>query len=114
MSRFREIRMLYTIRKSRCRGRACLAVARRLSGLLLEVTVRTPLADRSKRRTGQVLRDKVVAVLGLLKTTEGHLGSGNELLGVLEVVELEAQSVVRPKAELKHIDIPRCSRPRSR
>lgn len=33
-------------------------------------------------------RDEVVALLGLLKTTEGHLGTGDELLGVLEVGEL--------------------------
>ena len=32
--------------------------------------------------------DQVVAVLGLLKTTEGHLGAGNVFLGVLEVFEL--------------------------
>lgn len=32
--------------------------------------------------------DQVVAVLGLLETTEGHLGAGNVLLGVLEVLEL--------------------------
>jgi hypothetical protein len=31
--------------------------------------------------------DEVVAVLGLLETTEGHLGAGNVLLGVLEVLE---------------------------
>jgi hypothetical protein len=37
--------------------------------------------------------DQVVTVLGLLKTTESHLGSGNVLLGVLEVLE---QSVVVP------------------
>jgi hypothetical protein len=32
--------------------------------------------------------DQVVAVLGLLETTEGHLGAGNVLLGVLEVLKL--------------------------
>jgi hypothetical protein len=32
--------------------------------------------------------DQVVAVLGLLETAEGHLGAGNVLLGVLEVLEL--------------------------
>jgi len=37
--------------------------------------------------------DQVVTVLGLLETTESHLGSGNVLLGVLEVLE---QSVVVP------------------
>jgi hypothetical protein len=37
--------------------------------------------------------DQVVTVLGLLETTESHLGSGNVLLGVLEVLE---ESVVVP------------------
>lgn len=37
-------------------------------------------------------RDEVVALLGLLETTEGHLGTGDELLGVLEVGELETRS----------------------
>jgi hypothetical protein len=32
--------------------------------------------------------DKIVAVLGLLETAEGHLGTGNVLLGVLEVLKL--------------------------
>lgn len=45
-------------------------VAMRLFGLLLEEG------------------DQVVAVLGLLETTKGHLGTGNVLLGVLEVLEL--------------------------
>ena len=36
--------------------------------------------------------DDVVAILGLLQTTEGHLGSGNVLLGVLEVLELQRVS----------------------
>jgi hypothetical protein len=39
------------------------------------------------------LRNKVVAVLGLLQATEGHLGTGDVLLGVLEVLE---ESVVVP------------------
>jgi len=34
--------------------------------------------------------DQIVSVLGLLETTEGHLGTGNVLLGVLEVLKLEA------------------------
>lgn len=44
----------------------------------------------SGRLCGLVLEegDQVVAVLGLLETTEGHLGTRNVLLGVLEVVEL--------------------------
>lgn len=33
--------------------------------------------------------DEVVPVLGLLETTEGHLGARNVLLGVLEVLELK-------------------------
>jgi len=32
--------------------------------------------------------DEVVAVLGLLETTECHLGTGDVLLGVLEVLKL--------------------------
>lgn len=35
------------------------------------------------------IRDEVVPVLCLLKTTERHLGSGDVLLGVLEVLELK-------------------------
>jgi hypothetical protein len=31
--------------------------------------------------------DEIVAVLGLLETTESHLGAGDVLLGVLEVLE---------------------------
>ena len=36
--------------------------------------------------------DEVVAVLGLLQTAESHLGAGNVLLGVLEVLELDRMS----------------------
>lgn len=38
-----------------------------------------------------VMKDalQVVAVLALLETTEGHLGTGDVLLGVLEVLELK-------------------------
>jgi hypothetical protein len=32
--------------------------------------------------------DQVVTVLGLLEAAKGHLGAGNVLLGVLEVLEL--------------------------
>ncbi|KAI6768745.1 hypothetical protein HG531_010934 [Fusarium graminearum] len=39
------------------------------------------------------LRNEVVAVLSLLQATEGHLGTGDVLLGVLEVLE---ESVVVP------------------
>lgn len=38
------------------------------------------------------VRNEVVAVLLLLETTERHLGAGNVLLGVLEVLELCAGS----------------------
>lgn len=38
-------------------------------------------------------RDEVVAVLRLLETTESHLGTGDVLLGVLEVLE---ESVLVP------------------
>ena len=41
------------------------------------------------------IRDEVVPVLGLLETTEGHLGAGNKLLGVLEVLELKKTSATR-------------------
>ena len=34
------------------------------------------------------IRDQVVPLLALLQTTEGHLSTGNVLLGVLEVGEL--------------------------
>jgi hypothetical protein len=37
--------------------------------------------------------DKIVAVLGLLEAAEGHLGTGNVLLGVLEVLELRQVSM---------------------
>lgn len=51
---------------------------------------------RAKRLLGLVLEegDEVVSVLGLLETTEGHLGAGNVLLGVLEVLELGRVSYV--------------------
>jgi hypothetical protein len=52
------------------RWRGSVEVAKRLFGLSLEEG------------------DQVVAVLGLLETTEGHLGAGDVFLGVLEVVEL--------------------------
>lgn len=35
--------------------------------------------------------DKVLAILLLLETAEGHLGAGDVLLGVLKVVELEKE-----------------------
>ena len=43
-----------------------------------------------KYSSGFVLQicDEVVAVLGLLQATEGHLGTRDVLLGVLEVLEL--------------------------
>lgn len=40
------------------------------------------------RLVGKDGRDQVVPVLGLLQTTEGHLGARNVFLGVLEVFEL--------------------------
>ena len=45
---------------------------------------------RMTRLCGLVLEvgDEIVAVLGLLQATEGHLGAGNVLLGVLEVLKL--------------------------
>lgn len=38
---------------------------------------------------GKSIRDQVIPVLVLLETTEGHLGAGDVLLGVLEVGELQ-------------------------
>jgi len=51
-------------------GRISVWDGRRLLGLLLEEV------------------NQVVAVLGLLETTKGHLGTGDVLLGVLEVLVL--------------------------
>ena len=56
---------------------------------------------RTRRRLlGLVLEegDEVVSVLGLLETTEGHLGTGDVLLGVLEVLELGQVSCELPGA----------------
>lgn len=36
------------------------------------------------------IRDQVVAILGLLETAERHLGAGDVLLWVLEILELFA------------------------
>ena len=46
--------------------------------------------SREKHLARLILKigDEVVAVLGLLQATEGHLGTGDVLLGVLEVLEL--------------------------
>ena len=51
-----------------------------------------------ERLFGLVLEegDQVVTVLGLLETTEGHLGAGNVLLGVLEVLKLRCVSLSCP------------------
>ena len=50
--------------------------------------------SNAERLLGLVLEegDEVVTVLGLLETTEGHLGAGDVLLGVLEVLELSSVS----------------------
>ncbi|KAI6756299.1 hypothetical protein HG530_012035 [Fusarium avenaceum] len=48
---------------------------------------------RMRHSSERNLRNEVVAILGLLQATEGHLGTGNVLLGVLEVLE---ESVVVP------------------
>lgn len=39
------------------------------------------------RLASKNLRNQVIPVLGLLQATKGHLGAGDVLLGVLEVVE---------------------------
>jgi hypothetical protein len=45
---------------------------------------------RDKIWREESIRDQVIPVLLLLETTEGHLRTGNELLGVLEVFELDS------------------------
>lgn len=56
------------------------------------------------------VRDEVVSLLGLLHSGKGHLGPGDVLFGVLEVVEL-LPSVVRPRHG--HLqNIPAYPRPR--
>jgi hypothetical protein len=47
------------------------------------------VSARPNRSVRKNIRDQVVAVLGLLQTTESHLGTRNVLLGVLEVLELQ-------------------------
>jgi len=51
--------------------------------------VRGRRLDDKERLFGLLLEegDEVVAVLGLLETTECHLGTGDVLLGVLEVLK---------------------------
>lgn len=58
-----------------------------LCGGLLEVAAGGLACIQDKLGSGNI-RDQVVALLALLETTEGHLGTGDELLGVLEVAEL--------------------------
>jgi len=60
-----------------CREDESARVARRLFGLFLEEG------------------DQIITVLGLLEATEGHLGAGNVLLRVLEVLELVLLANVR-------------------
>jgi len=68
-----------------------------------------------KRLFGLLLEegDKIVAVLGLLETAEGHLGTGNVLLGVLEVLELCQISMWTINERLGKT-VPECSRPSAR
>jgi hypothetical protein len=58
--------------------------------------------------------DQVVTVLRLLETTESHLGAGNVLLGVLEVLELCCVSPSCPVSFLFPCGdvVPECPRPR--
>lgn len=81
--------------KSKCRGKTRKKTLDRLCGRLLEVTVEQEVVSHEPYRSilriaerRQNVRDQVVALLALLQTTEGHLGAGNELLGVLKVAEL--------------------------
>jgi hypothetical protein len=60
----------------------------------MRVSKRNEEDARIRRSTyGGLLQvgDQVVPVLGLLQTGEGHLGTRNVLLGVLEVLEKEKQ-----------------------
>jgi hypothetical protein len=59
-----------------------------------------------------VVRDKIVPVLVLLQATESHLGSGDVLLWVLQVLELlwiSEASCCSPQLMLGYI--PECPRP---
>lgn len=60
------------------------------------------------------IRDEVVPVLLLLQTTEGHLGAGDVLLGVLEVGELEGGVSMHKIRDpfVRRLDIPESPRPR--
>ena len=57
----------------------------------MEEDARNKVQVAMERLFGLLLEegDQVVAVLGLLETTEGHLCAGNVLLRVLEVLELK-------------------------
>lgn len=85
--------------------------SRNLGGRLLEVTIgREKMLENVKQaniRNTEDLRDEVVPLLALLETTEGHLGTGDVLLGVLEVGELrncvsEASSKQLEVGDAKH------------
>lgn len=62
----------------------------------LEVAIAGVAAVSSFRLCGLLLEvgDQVIPVLALLETTERHLGSGNVLLWVLEVLKLSCLSVL--------------------
>ena len=49
--------------------------------------------------------DQVISVLGLLQTTESHLGAGNVLLWVLEVFKLLRLLARCPDAILKYAEV---------
>ena len=57
--------------------------------------------------------DQVVSVLGLLEATESHLGARNVLLGVLEVLKLQAKlaRILLAYFQKGRDDVPDCSRP---
>lgn len=59
----------------------------RLFGFLLKVTA-TMLAGDIEEIGERSIRDQVVPVLVLLQSTEGHLGTWNVFLWILEVFEL--------------------------
>lgn len=74
--------------------------------------------DAASQWPKENLRDKVVPLLALLQTTEGHLGTGNVLFGVFEVGKLGNRSVAQVQGRTLYIgylcreSIPESSRPR--
>lgn len=78
--------MIYLVALRRCLKRGQLAVA-------LDI------------RIGRVLsvRDQVIPILGLLQSTERHLGTRNVFLGVLEVFELHNPSATARRSSVLRV-----------